>query len=434
MKLEANKFRNLIFAISLAAVALNSIAARYLGRYGDKAANLDFWAYYFAAQTVRDNPHAVLYLGATAPNPQVYPAPADSDIGLHAARAGFPRVMQFVYPPMLADALAPLSRLSPETAATIWRVFNLLCLGASILMIARLIGIRWLSFEFAALFLAAFSFYPIHEALDLGQIAVPMLGLWTLSILAYKEGHVVFSACVMALATGLKVTPVLVLPLFILWKDRRWLIAYFTAGFGLLAALAATHGVAMLHAFVQALTRMSGVEPAELNKNIGSILAWIYYGRLFDQDSMVQVISAPAPMLSIASKVVSAAFLLGCLYPIWKSRARMGRAGKANAIAVIAMATLAISPVSWRHGYAIAFLPLAMAWAGVLRQRAPLWQSLVLGLTTISIGAMLFERAAALPLPVLAQIFFASLWVLSSVAFCLTALWQSTRASDTTSS
>jgi hypothetical protein len=291
-------------------------------------------------------------------------------------------------------------------------------------MIARTVRVRWVSFEFATLTLAAFSFYPIHETIYFGQIMIVLLALWSLSVLAYQEGHIVLSACALAFATGLKVTPILAVSLFVLWNDRKWLLSYLAAGTGIFAALAAINGTETLRAWVHILPSMSGLEPAAVNKNISSVLSWIYYGRLFDQDSMLMVISAPPPMLMIAAKVACAVFLLGCLYPVWRNRMRMGRDERGIAMAVIALATITVSPVSWRHAYALASLPLALVWARTLRQSAPVWQSLLLALTTVSLGTPIFDRAAAMTVSPFAQVFFASVWVMSSVAFCLTTLWS----------
>jgi len=415
---------SLLLAISLALLVISSLASRYSGGYGPRAANTDFWAYYFAAQTLGENPQAHLYEYGEGRNPQVYRALPLSEMGRHAAQAGIPEVRQFVYPPILADALVPLSRVSPSRAAFIWRAFNLLCMFASTLMIARAIRIRWLSFEFAGLTLAAISFYPIHEAIYFGQIMIVLLALWSLSVLAYQEGHIVLSACALAVATSLKVTPILIIPMFILWKDRKWLFSYLTTGIGLFGIMAVVNGVEILRAWGHVLTNMSGLEPSTSNKNIASVFAWIYYGRIFDTDSMIQVISAPSLMLSIASKAASGIFFLGCLYPVWRNRLRISRAEKGTVIAVLALAIITISPVSWRHAYAIAFLPLAMVWARALRQRVPLWQGLVLAVTTVSLGTLFLDGASALPLPPFAQILLASIWVLSSVAFCLTTLWS----------
>jgi hypothetical protein len=264
----------ILFAFALASLLVSSLAQRYLGHVMPDP-NLDFYDYYFAAQVVHDNPHANLYAGATDGNPQLRSAPPDSELFAHAKTAGFEDIELYLYPPLLADLLAPVSQHSSHLAAAVWRAFNLALVLGSVILLARMMRVPILSFQFAAFTVAAYSFWPIHEALSLGQIAIVMLALWTIGIVAYFDDRMILSSAAFALATAFKVTPLLLLPLFFIWKDRRWLVSYFAISAGLVAAMVAINGSQTLGIYATVMSGMGSGAPAMQNKSIGSLIAWI---------------------------------------------------------------------------------------------------------------------------------------------------------------
>jgi len=190
-------------AIALAAVVallvVNELAINQFSPNRDKSKDFDFFVYYFAAQAVLDNPHSDLYRGATGRNPTQVEAPDDSDLAKHARSEGFSVVYQYIYPPMLADMLEPLGRISPYRAADVWRGFNLIAIFLALLPLGRLLRVRLLSFEFATLALCALSFFPIRESLHYGQISVAMSALWAVGICAYRDDNPRLSAAVLAI-------------------------------------------------------------------------------------------------------------------------------------------------------------------------------------------------------------------------------------------
>ena len=412
-----------LFAFVLASLLISSLAQRYLGHLMS-APDLDFYDYYFAAQAVHDNPHAELYAGATDGNPQLRSAPAGSELFSHARAAGFDDVEFYLYPPLLADVLAPFSQLAPHIAAVLWRTFNLALVCASMLMLARMLRVPVLSFEFAALIVAAYCFWPVHESISLGQVGIVMLALWAVGVVAYCDGRVLLSAGAFALATSLKVTPILILPLFLIWKDRRWLASYLAILLGLVAAMAAINGPQTLSIYATVMSAMGGGLPAMQNKSLSALVTWAYYGKLFTLNSVRSVMTNPPRALSIVAKAVSGAFYLLCLFPVWRSRRLLDRASRAAAIAVFGMVTACVSPVSWRHGYAVALIPLAIFWVKALRNPPRVVHAVLLTLTTFTIGALFFDLAAQAPLPQPCKILLAATWIVFSVLFCLDALVQ----------
>ena len=432
----------LLFALTLASLIFSSLAQRYLGNIL-AGPNLDFYDYYFAASVLRHDPHADLYAGATDGNPQLRSAPATSPIAQRAAAAGFPDIELYLYPPLLADLLIPLTRLTPHLAATLWRALNLALVFASTLLLASVLRLPWLSFPFAALVAAAFAFWPVHEAVSLGQASLLILFLWTLGLHAYLRDHIALSAAAFALCTVLKVTPILIVPLFLIWRERRWLLAYAASLAALIAAMFAFNGPATLRTCVRVLTAMSGSVPALQNKCFGSLLAWLHYGRLPTLQTVQPLLNAPPTGLLLLAKPIALAFYALCLALVWRTSSPPSsqlkaekltaqesspdslRRNRALTLAIFALVLATISPVSWRHGYTVALLPLAMLWAQTLQTPATnLLRPILLALTTITLGSLCFDLAAQTPLPQPLKILFAATWLLFSAALCLQSLWH----------
>ena len=430
-----DRFRKLLesktlFAFALASLLFSSLAQRYLGHVMP-APDLDFYDYYFAAQVVHDNPRANLYAGATDGNPQLRSAPVDGELSAHAKAAGFDDIELYLYPPLLADLLAPVSQHSPHLAAIVWRAFNLALVLASVLLLVRMMRIPILSFQFAVFTVAAYSFWPIHEALSLGQVAIVMLALWTIGVVAYRDDRMILSAAAFALATAFKVTPILLLPLFFIWKDRRWLISYIAISLGLVAAMVAINGPQTVSIYATVMSGMGSGAPAMQNKSIGSLMAWVYYGKLFTLNSARTVMANSPRALLILAKAVSGAFYLSCLLLVWRSRRRLDRTSKAATIAVFGLVTACASPVSWRHGYTVAIIALAIFWVKALRTRPRVLHVVLLALTTITLGSLFFDLAAQAPSPQLCKILLAASWVVFSVLFSLDALYHANAEGQT---
>ncbi len=410
-----------LLAISFASLLFSSLFQRYLGHtLADP--NVDFRDYYFAAEMVRDNPRTNLYEGATEGNPQLRSAPQGSEIAQRARRAGFDDVELYLYPPLFADLLTPLTRLPLPAAAQAWRLLNLAIVFGSVLLLARMLQLPALSAEFSVLLNAAYAFWPVHEAISLGQITIVLLGLWAVGVAAYAKGMPILSAVALALATSFKITPVLLVPVLFIWRDRRWLLAYGTAMLAFLGIMAGWNGPAVLHTYVHVVSSMGGVLPAMGNKCIAAVAAWLYYGHVFDLQSVHAVLgTSPAPLV-LFTRVLDLVFYGACLLRVWRSRHATSRPERARALAVFALATAVIAPVSWRHGYTAALLPLAMLWARWLRRDTHRWKIWALALTTVATGSLGFDLLAQGPVPQILKILLASVWPIASLVLCLGAL------------
>ncbi len=412
-----------LFALIISSLLMSSLLQRYLGGIMDEP-DLDFYDYYFEAAMVHDHPHTDMYSAAMSGNPQLRHAPPESEVYQRAEAAGFNGTNLYLYPPLLADLLIPLSTLPPHLAAMLWRCFNLFLVFGCAVLLTRFLGLSLISAEAGLLLFACFTFWPVHETIAQGQISIVLLGLWTIAVVAYGNGNAVLSAACLALATWLKVTPVLVLPLFLIWNDRKWIASYLStaSAFGLLVVW--INGWQNLLTSFKVLLGMSGSVPAFPNKCIGALLAWFYYGKAATYDEARVLIANPQPHgLLITAKVLSLGFYAACMMMVWRRRSEKPVL-RAMTIAVFAIVISLTSPVSWRHGYSAAAILLIILWVQCLRKPAAGLRLWLLALTTLSLGSLFFDLAIKAPLPDMLKIACSGTWVVFSVLLCLEVLWN----------
>ena len=259
-----------------------------------------------------------------------------------------------------------------------------------------------------------------------------MLALWTVGIVAYFDDRMILSAAAFAFATAFKVTPILIVPLFFIWKDKKWLVSYLAISLGLVAAMVAINGLHTTSAYASVISSMSSGFPASYNKNLGSLVAWAYYGSLVPSfGSAQETMANPPRALAIVAKAASGAFYLSCVLLVWRSRRRLDRTSKAATIAVFGIVTACVSPVSWVHGYSVALIVLAIFWVKALRTPPRVFHAVLLALTTFTLGSFFFDLATRAPLPQFCKILLAASWVVFSVLFCLDVLYHANAEGQT---
>jgi len=417
--LDKLKRPSTLLALTLTLLMLGSIMQREFGSYTNK--DVDFFAYYFAGQVIHENPRADLYYGALNGNPESHTdAPEGSPIYNKAEASGVKEVMFFLYPPILADMLAPISSRPPHAAASLWRALNLALVLLSVVGLAQMLGIPLLSADFGILALAALAFFPIYEALAIGQITIVLLALWALAVVSYSQERIALSASALALATALKLTPLLVVPIFIIWKDKRWLAWYASALAFLIVAMGLFNGWPMLAMNVKVIGAVGGSVPLMQNKTLSGLLAWLYYGRFVPMDTGIG--AHPPHLLVVAGKVIGLGFYALCLFLLWRSRVQNNPAARVTALSIFAVVTPLISPLSWRHAYTIALVPLAILWMQAIRTSVSTLHLALLTISTLAIGTLFFDLAAQTHIPSILQVLSAGILAISTAALCLETL------------
>ena len=326
----------------------------------------DFGVYYVAGLIARNGHGEQLY--STPPGPTkaeqawrvVYGAvPPDSDLAKVALQTTHTRTTYYTYPPFFAWAFAPLTHLKPRVAYFVWRGLSvLMLLVATYLVLGSLRPGAGLG-TFAVAAVGVLSFFPFSEVLYEGQVGCLILFLWSLGFYFMQKRRTAWSAASFATGTLVKVTPAIAVPIMLLRRQWRWLICYCGAAAVLILASLPRVGWNAYWTYVSRVFPLlsAGVEGYPL-KSMGTVVRNLYLGRA--------VVSATGPLqvpllVRVSISAANLALLAGVLFYLCKSRDPNPRV-LAQEFAILALVSLMISPVTWRHHYVLAVLPLLCAW------------------------------------------------------------------------
>src|SRR5262245_27889814 len=118
-----------------------------------------------------------------------------------------PRGWRYVYPPLLAITMRPLTWLSAPDAAFVWYLLSVGALAVGSVALARSIGAGGVRATAIALVLAS----PfLVQSFQRGQVTILLLALQTTAILALVRGHDVLAGFLLAIGVALRLTPLLV--------------------------------------------------------------------------------------------------------------------------------------------------------------------------------------------------------------------------------
>jgi hypothetical protein len=161
----------------------------------------DFKAYYVAAQLAREGKDFY-----------------DQDLQLARATAHgiTPDKSFYIYPPLFALLMTPISAFPIEVAARVWFFFNLSLLGATLAILLLAFRIRrgvpfWV--------MGSLLFAPVSYSLHMGQINIVILFLLATAYALFELGHEGGVGAAIGTATILKVAPG-ALAAHLLWKRK----------------------------------------------------------------------------------------------------------------------------------------------------------------------------------------------------------------------
>lgn len=321
---------------------------------------LDFDAYAIAGRLVSENHAADIYkipLYRDGRMQFIVPLPPTSEWQQIAFRYGIPFSVPFIYPPLFAVLIEPLARLDPGVGYEAWSLISVVLLLTAALLILNLAGHR-LTWPLGLLFLlGSFSFYPFYEELLLGQIGALILCLWTASLWFLNRGKTWLSAFCFALATMTKVSPVLAVPIMVIHRKWKWLGAYVVCLLGLLAFSTSMAGLPVQLQFVRkVLPSISCGSPVFHNSSIPCYVQQLFLG--YVPDWMGAPITIPRLACPV-SKMVSLAIYVAAMLQMYRRR----DGNLIRHMALVALLTLSVSPISWWHHFTLAVLPFLYLWA-----------------------------------------------------------------------
>lgn len=315
----------------------------------------DFGAYYVAGKLLAENPAQSPYWIPLYPDGRMqFIAPVSPDSRWHAVESRYhvSSSMPFIYPPLLALLLKPVSRLSFESAYQIWKAISVSLLLAGVALALSLAEIpitRTLLLVFAV---ALFSYSPFAYDVLLGETGTFILFLLSISLWLLVRGRTALSAFSFALATLIKLTPILVLPVFVLHRRWKWLAWYLSSLAALMAYSIWQSGWPIQRQFWLAVLPSIACG-ASVSENYSGVafVQELFLGRV--PDTLANPILLP-PHACTVSRLVALAIYVGMLARLYRRRID---ADPVRDSVVMVLVGLAVSPISWWHHFTVALLP-----------------------------------------------------------------------------
>jgi hypothetical protein len=347
----------------------------------------DFAVYYVAGLIARNGNGGQLYCtppGSTREEQGrkvVYEkAPEDTELVRIAAQTTRTRTAYYTYPPFFAWAFGPMTHLQPRVAYFAWRSLStlMLLLAIYLALVSLQTDVGLGTFVVAAV--GGLSFFPFSEVLYDGQVGCLILFLWSLGFYFLQKRKAEWSAAWFAVGSLVKITPGIVVPMMLLRRQWRWLISYGVAGALLVLVTLPRVGwnAYWIYATKFFPVLSAGVEGYPL-KSMGTVLRNLYLGRaILSPTDPWQVPASFRALISLANL----ALLIIVVFYLFKNRGSSPKV-LAQEFAIFALVSLMISPITWRHHYVIAILPLLCAWMHSRESASPRRLALLSAITLI---------------------------------------------------
>lgn len=295
------------------------------------------------------------------------------------------------FPPPTALLLVPLTPLSPLNALRVMTLINVLCLVASIVLLARILSWRMLH---SAIFILL-SGFAVQSGLRSGQPYIPLETLCLLGYYAYLRGKPLAAGICFGLFTPIKYFPVVFLAYFA-WR-RQWRIVLGGA-LAMVAILALSIGVLGVEIHEQWLGSVIGNHLIGLLSMQDPFAASFQsfdtlFRRLFVYDASRNPYPLAAlPFLDIAGVVlVKVALTLAAAAALVKLAGRSGATGAS--VGIVGILTLLIAPATASYHFVLLWLPAGLLIEYCLAHRAP-WHACLLVGTYALIGFFPYAIAA----------------------------------------
>lgn len=374
MKFQADRRWKFFLFVTLSSLWFSGYVQRELATFRpNKPEDLyDFHVYYIAAQVARSQTDRRLYSYKEVPNPrdpsktvivnpQLQWFDPDSTYGRTAGPVN-QGVGQYLYPPFFSLTVVPLTYLPYEKAKIVFHVLVFLLACASIFITAGLLYRDYLTVALAggvAVLIAEFT-HPVQDVLFLCNISTLLLFLTMAGVWLHRK-YPSFGALFFALATLIKLTPAVVVPLMIIRKEWRWLGAFALWSVLLLAVSVWRLG---WQNHVEFATRvLPAMSDGILNSNNRSLSTFFYAlwgGRFLSMEEIrAGAFLFPPKIPSVLFKLSALGSLGALLLSFWRNR----RPGvPVIEILILTLWSIIFSPVSLRYSYALALAPAVYAW------------------------------------------------------------------------
>lgn len=269
-----------------------------------------------------------------------------------ATRAGVEHHSRYIYPPLLAVLLRPLTALPYRAAAAVWFALSAGALLGSLYLLRPIVGLPWRVYGWVCA--AVFFLPPVHHTLQHGQIT-NFLVLLIVAAAGASRGRAVDAGWIGA-AAALKVFPVTLAIVYGFSGHLAALAALVTA----LAILTLAGGLAAPVATADFIARVGpqlALDPplAPNNQSLGAVAARWFETHWF----VTPIIHAPAAgrFASYVGTVIVIGLTLRALLTVRRERSA---AVQPVRLSLVVAATLIVWPIVWDHYYVLLLLPVAV--------------------------------------------------------------------------
>jgi hypothetical protein len=346
--------------VLLVVFAANQLAAEWVAFRASAhptGSAVDFPGYYVAAKLAGSaNPREhQLYYPTRENKEAVLSISPDTEWNQVAHQNGLGDTLNFNAPPIIAALLVPLGKLPYQLAFMVWNILTDFFFFLAIWVCLKLCR-AFSPLTLLICTLAGFAFQPFTLTLEKGQFGALLLLTWSAGVLFAEKRQDVLSAFMLALATVVKLTPILAVGVFVLRRRWKWLAAY-ALWMAILMGIGVWHlGVENHRLYFSRLSTLSCGVPGPYNYSLTGIVQNTYYGNILDYAH----IPAQVPSgMCVFGKALGFAVYLGVLAFLLKKN----RGGDIVwDMVVTSLIVLLIAPFTWRHYYVLEILPLMFAW------------------------------------------------------------------------
>jgi alpha-1,2-mannosyltransferase len=255
--------------------------------------------------------------------------------------------LYFTYPPFALLVFSPLATLSMHTAVWVWDLCNVLALAVALsVLVRRCVSVSRTHAAVLGALVAAMScllFEPLRNSLLNGQVNLVLICAVVLDVFVVPPRA---RGLLIGLAAAIKLTP-LVFVLYLLIAKEHRAAARAVAGFAVATAVAwlvLPHDSATFWLHQAFSPAHKGGTMSDWNQSW-----WGFVGRLPASDGSVRTavwLAASAATLGVG---------------IYVARCYVARGRRVDALFVIAVTGLLVSPVSWTHHWSwVAVIPVLL--------------------------------------------------------------------------
>ncbi len=293
----------------------------------------------------------------------------------------------YVHPPTALLAILPLVPLGYSRAVWVWLGVNLILLAALAWVLAPIATEAGLPLHPGVLFALLLFLPPTLSNIEQGQWSIALASTMALGHRAWERGNRKQGATWLAIATALKLTPVVAAPILAL-RDRKAAVRFALVLGGIVIAALPFGGVTAW----LALIREAGPNTAAWQTywhntvSLNGLVSRLFIGGQFSQPWIV------SPLAARAVRLVVGGTLLGVT--AWQAMAmRQSPADRHREGAVMALAYLLVpifNPLAWSHYALLLLLPGALAARAALARG----DSLAMGLAMAGLALAVVPKEA----------------------------------------